>query len=53
MVMAERDGEIIAGGYDQVADEYGLPGIDPHSPAVRTAARVCGAGGAGNIEIGG
>lgn len=29
--MAERDGEIIAGGYDQVADEYGLPGIDPRS----------------------
>ena len=32
----------------------GLPaGVDPQSPAFRSAARVCGAGGTGNISIGG
>jgi len=31
--------------------QVGLPGIDPQSPAVRSAARVCGAGGAGNIVV--
>lgn len=30
-----------------------LAGINPDAPAVRTAARVCGAGGRGNFEIGG
>ena len=34
--------------------QAGLPaGINPQSPAFRSAARVCGAGGAGNIAIGG
>ncbi len=28
-------------------------GINPQSPAFRSAARVCGAGGAGNLSIGG
>jgi hypothetical protein len=28
-------------------------GIDPQSPAFRSAARVCGAGDGGNVEIGG
>ena len=32
----------------------GLPaGVDPQSPAFRSAARVCGAGGSGNFAIGG
>ncbi len=32
----------------------GLPaGVDPQSPAFRSAARSCGAGGAGNISIAG
>lgn len=34
--------------------QAGAPdGIDPQSPAFQSAARVCGAGGGGNIEIGG
>ncbi len=37
-----------SGGQDGLA-----AGIDPQSPAFQSAARVCGAGGSGNIAIGG